>query len=77
MARDLMATTGLTAQELDHLARSAFGTPSATVSAARAAAMGIFCHDDTTGDGMGLSLIGNCPLFVEPCIADGMRCRPL
>ena len=49
----------------------------AIVSAARAAAMGIFCHDGTTGDGMGLRLIGNCHPFEEPCIADGMRCKPL
>ena len=76
MARELMAMTGLTAQELVHLARSAFGTASAPVSAARAAAMGIFCPDGTTGDGMGLKLIGNCPPFVEQCIADGMRFRP-
>jgi len=77
MARELMAITGLTAQELVHLARSAFATASATVSAARAAAMGIFCNDGTTGDGMGLKLIGNCPPFVQPGISDGVRCRPL
>ena len=63
MARELMAITGLTAQELVHLARSAFATASATVSAARAAAMGIFCNDGKVGDGMGLALIGNCHLF--------------
>jgi len=77
MARELMAITGLTAQELVHLACSAFGSASATVNDARTAAMGIFCNDDTTGDGMGLKLIGNCPPFVQPGIADGMQCRPL
>jgi len=45
MARELMAITGLSAQELVHLARSAFGaaagTASAIASAERAAAMGI------------------------------------
>jgi len=72
MARELMAITGLSAKELVHLARSAFGAvggraggrASATVSAARAAAMGIFCPDGVTGDGMGLLLIGKCPLLV-------------
>jgi len=63
MARELMAITGLSAQELVHLARSAFGagggTASATASAARAAAMGVFCNDGVTGDGLGLDLIGN------------------
>ena len=76
MVRELMAITGLTAQELVHLARSACGAPSATVSAARAAAMGIFLTDGITGDGMGLNLIGKCPPFVEQCIAYGKRCRP-
>ena len=68
MARELMAITGLSAQELVNIARSAFssvaGRASAAASAARAAAMGIFCNDVVTGDGMGLLLIGNCPLFV-------------
>ena len=77
MARELMAITGLTAQELVHLARSAFAAASATVSAERAAAMGIFCRDGQTGDGMGLALIGNCPPFVEQCEAGCMRCRNL
>ena len=79
MARELMAITGLSAQELVRLARSAFGTAggavSATVSAERAAVLGIFCHDRTTGDGMGLCLIGNCPLLVYRCMVDCMRCK--
>jgi len=62
MARELMAITGLSAQELVRLARSAFGTvggtASAAVSSGRAAALGIFCSDRTTGDGLGLCLIG-------------------
>jgi len=76
-----MAITGLTAQELVHLARSAFGAAfgaaSATVSAARAAAMGIFCRDGQTGDGMALRLIGNFPPFVEQCSAGSRRGRTL
>jgi len=67
-----MAITGLSAQVLVRLARSAFGAAggraggraSATISAARAAAMGIFCSDGVTGDGMGLLLIGKFPLLV-------------
>jgi len=63
-----MAITGLSAQELVRLARSAFGAAggaaSSCASAARAAAMGVFCNDGVTGDGMGFCLIGNCPLFV-------------
>jgi len=43
------------------------GKASATVSAARAAAMGIFCCDGITGDGMGLALIGSSPPLVERC----------
>jgi len=62
MARELMAITGLSAQELVRLARSAFGTvggtASAAVSSGRAAALGIFFSDRTTGDGLGLCLIG-------------------
>ena len=68
MARELMAITGLSAQELVILARSAFavvgGTASAAASAERAAAMGIFCNDGVTGDGMGLNLIGKFSLLV-------------
>jgi len=60
-----VAITGLTAQELAHLARSAFGAvggaASACLSAARAADLGIFLTDGITGDGMGLCLIGNWP----------------
>jgi len=63
-----MAITGLFAQELVHVARSAFGadggTASATSRAERAAAMGIFRKDGITGDAWGMSLIGNCSLFV-------------
>jgi len=40
------------------------GIASAMVSTARAAAMGIFCADGSTGDGLGLCLIGNPPSFV-------------
>ena len=62
VARELMAITGLSAQELVRLARSAFGTvggtASAAVSSVRAAALGIFCRDGITGDGLGLCLIG-------------------
>jgi len=58
VARELMALTGLSAQELVHLARSAFGTASAAASSVRAAALGIFCNDGITGDGLGLLLIG-------------------
>jgi len=64
MAIELMAITGLTAQQFVTLARSAFGAVSATVSTARAVAMGIFCADGSTGDGFGLCLIGNPPSFV-------------
>jgi len=64
MARELMVITGLTAQQLVTLARSAFGAASATVRSARAAVMGIFCADGSTGDGVGLCLIGNPPSFV-------------
>jgi len=77
VARELMAITGLTAQELVTLARSAFGAASAAVSDARAAAMGIFCRDDITGDGLGLLLIGNSPPFVEQCRAGSRCCRTL
>jgi len=35
------------------------GLNSAAASAARAAAMGVFCNDGVTGDGLGLILIGN------------------
>ena len=68
MIRELMAITGLSAQELVRIARSAFGaiggTASAAASAARAATMGIFCSDGVTGDGMGFCLMGNWPLCV-------------
>jgi len=63
-----MAITGLSARELVHLARSAFGAvggaASATINAERAAAMGIFCSDGVTGDGMGLRMIGKFHLLV-------------
>jgi len=76
MARELMAITGLTARELVALARSAFGTASAvvagTVMAARAVTQGIFCKDNTTGDGFGLAMIGNPPSFVYLCMAQSM-----
>jgi len=68
MARELMAIAGLTDQQSVALARSAFGAAggaaSAIVSTARAAAMGIFCADGSTGDGLGVCLIGNPPSFV-------------
>ena len=59
-----MAITGLTVQELVTLARSAFGSANLMVSNARAATMGIFGADGSTGDGLGLRLIGNPPCFV-------------
>jgi len=40
------------------------GQVSATASAARAAAMGIFYSDGVTGDGMGFCLTGKWPLCV-------------
>jgi len=72
MARELMAITGLSARELVRLVRSAFGADggaaggaaSATINAERAAAMGIFCSDGVTGDGMGLRMIGKFHLLV-------------
>jgi len=73
MARELMAITGLSAQELVHLARSAFGAVSATGSSERAAALGIFCNDGSTGDAMSLTFIGNCLPCVEPYAATVMR----
>ena len=53
-----MVITGLTAQELVDLARAAFGSASATVSAERAAALGVYCQDVKTGDGLGVDLVG-------------------
>jgi len=74
MARELMAITGLPAQELVHIARAAFGAvggrASAAASAERAVAMRIFCNDGVTGDGWGLCLIGNQPLCVQQCVVD-------
>ena len=48
------------------------GKASATVSAARAAAMGIFCCDGITGDGMGLALLVAPP----PLRIDTGACNP-
>jgi len=72
MIREMMAITGLSAQELVRIARSAFGalfgalggTASAAVSDSRAAAMGIFRNDGVTGNGMGMKLLGKFPLLV-------------
>ena len=72
MIRELMAITGLSAQELVRIARSAFGAlggavggpASVAVMAARAAAMGIFLNDGVTGDGRGMKLVGKFPLIV-------------
>ena len=61
MARELMAITGLTAQALVHLARSAFGSASACLNAASAASLGIFMRDGVTGDGRGLCFLGDPP----------------
>jgi len=61
MARELMAITGMTAKELVHLARAAFGAVSACNNAARAAVLGIFSRDGITGDGRGLCLLGSPP----------------
>jgi len=72
-----MAITGLSAQELVDLARSAFGTvggtASAAVSSVRAAELGIFCNDGSTGDSVIVRMIGTCLPFVEPCMANVMR----
>ena len=67
MASELMAITGLTARALVHLARSAFGTVLACLSAASAASLGIFLSDGVTGDGMGLCLIRRSSLSVLSC----------
>jgi len=76
-----MTITGLTTQELVHLALSAFGAAggavSATVSAVRAAALGIFCRDGITGDWFGLCLIGIFPPFVEQYRAGSEYCETL
>ena len=50
------------------------GLASAAVSSQRAAELGIFCRDGTTGDGLGLCLIGKCPLLVYSCMLGCMRC---
>ena len=81
LARELMAITGLSAQELVRLARSAFGgagataggTASATVTRERAAALSMFCNDGSTGDAMALTFIGDCLPFVEPYVANVMQ----
>ena len=63
--RELMAITGLTAQELVNLARSAFGAARGAVSAANSAATAVrphvFCSDGITGDGFGVDLVGMYP----------------
>jgi len=73
MLRQLMAILDATAQEIVTLARSAFGTASASVSATRAAALGVFCRDGKTGDGLGVNLVGMCPqtLFVSSLYGGG------
>jgi len=72
-----MAITGLSAQELVDLARSAFsavaGTASTTVTSERAAALGIVCLDGSTGDAMALTFIGNCLPFVQSYVANVMQ----
>ena len=81
VARELMVITGLSAQELVDLARSAFssvagtigGAASTTVTSERAAALGIVCLDGSTGDAMALTFIGNCLPFVDPYIANVMQ----
>jgi len=75
MARELMAITGLSAQELVHLARSAFGAASACLSAARAAQLGIFLSDRITGDALRLCLIGGPPPSAYICVQLYIRLR--
>jgi len=70
MARELMAITGFTAQELVHLARSAFGTASAASSAATALRMRVFLNNGITPDGLGIDLAGMYPhTATGQCIA--------
>ena len=65
MARELMAITGLTAQELVNLARSAFGAAGGAASAANRVAIAVrlhvFCSDGIMGDGLGIDLVGMYP----------------
>ena len=67
MARELMAITGLTAQELVHLARSAFGAAGGTAShrratsAATALTMRVFENDGVTPDALGIDVVGMYP----------------
>ena len=58
MARELMAITGLTAQELVRQARSAFFTAGVATSAATALRMRVFGPDNITPDWFGIDLVG-------------------
>jgi len=88
MARELMAITGLTAQEIVHLARSAFGTVGGRIGAASSAAtvlrMRVFLNNGITPDGLGIDLVGMYPhTATGQCIAGiipdstfGLMCVP-
>jgi len=56
--QELVRILGLTPQEIVTMARSAFGAASAMVSAEAAAALGVFCANQVTGNGMGLYVTG-------------------
>jgi len=77
MATELMAITGLTAQQLVDIARSAFaasgGDASVTASATlrrrandetTALSMRVFQNDGVTPDWLGIRLVGVCPQSV-------------
>ena len=64
MARELMAITGLPAQELVHLARSAFVAHNRATSAATALRMRVFESDGVTPDSIGIGLAGMYPQSV-------------
>ena len=67
--KELVRILGLTPQEIVTLARSAFGviggTVSTTVSAETAAALGVFCADQVTGDSRGLCTAGESYLHLR------------
>ena len=67
--RELVRILGLTPQEIVTLAHSAFamtsGMTNAANSAAAAVALGVFCADQVTGDGMGLCMAGESSLYLR------------
>jgi len=77
---ELMAITGLSAQELVRLARSAFvaagGEATKIVSTQRAVALGIFSNDGT-GDGIGLAVIGGEKMARELMAITGLSAQAL